>query len=70
MLRHTSCAYECRSSQALMSARGRFSSCVSIDFEQVEGLLLVRADVQTEDLENSMPNLPLTAQKPPLGWNC
>jgi hypothetical protein len=51
-----------------MSASGRFASYILLDFERVEGLLIIRADVQTEAPKNSAPNLSVTAQKPPLGY--
>jgi hypothetical protein len=51
----------------LTSNLGRFPFIVSLDFQRSLCRLPVRADVQDLALENPRSNLPLHAQKPPLG---
>jgi hypothetical protein len=46
---------------------GRFPSFVSLDFQRSLRRLSVKADIQSQVLEYSMPNRPVHAQKSPLG---
>jgi hypothetical protein len=49
-----------------MSAYGRFPSFDSLNFQRIERLLMVRADVSGLALENELSNGPVPAHKPPL----